>query len=114
MNNHRITDKELKELKPQIDEWKKTYPDRITMISLQKDPVDVIVKIPDATLLQMSLDGDLPDYEKNRQLCLNCILYPELEDFNRIVAEKDTIVVPLARELVELGGTMQKTVTKKL
>ncbi|MBN2435579.1 MAG: hypothetical protein JXK07_09980 [Spirochaetes bacterium] len=115
MKNYRITDEKLKELEPKIREWKEMYPDRVTMIKLGEDPVDLICKVPDASLMEATFENNnLSDYKKNLQLCLDCVLYPEIDTFNQIIAEKDTLPVPIARQLVQEAGTAQKVTTKKL
>lgn len=115
MRNYRISDEKLKELQGQLAEWKETYPDRVTMIKLGDDPVDLICKVPDAALLEATFENsNLSDYKKNLQLCLDCVLYPDIETFNRIIEEKDTLPVPIARQLIQEAGTAQKVTTKKL
>lgn len=112
MKDYRISNDKLMELDQQIGQWKDKYKN-ILLIKLDQDPFDGIFRVPDAedTKAAGRLKDDL---DKNKQLALSCLLYPSVEDFNAVLAEKPGIVVPLATKLIEEYGATQEATVKKL
>ncbi len=111
MQNYRLDDKKLLELNDKIDEWKKNG--EITLVSLTDDPFDGIFKVPTADHMKLA-NTQKNDMDKNKQLCLDCVLYPKPEIFLKILEERSGIVVPIATKLVELSGVTQDVIVKKL
>ncbi len=111
MKNHRISPEKLKELEPEIKNWKEQYSNGVILISLVDDPVDVIAKVP--SLHHMKEANSLKnEFDANKQLVLSCVLYPE--NFASVLEEKDTLSSPLATELVNAAGLLQERIVKKL
>jgi hypothetical protein len=112
MKSNRIDDKTLKSLEGQIAEWKKEGKD-VRLIELEDDPIDLICKVPGEFELKKASKVD-DDYSKNKQLVLDCVLYPAPEEFAGILMERPMIVTPVAVELVKLSGATQKATVKNL
>jgi len=108
----RITDKVYNDLLPKIENWKQLYPE-IIMISLTRDDFDGIFRVP--TLEDIKLANSAPnDIDKNRQLCLSCILYPEPDIFEQLLQRRAGIITPIATKLIEACGVTQEAIVKKL
>ena len=112
MNNYKIDKKTLESIEERISEWKNEGKS-VVFISLEDDPVDLICKVPGELDLKKAAKVN-DDFDKNKQLVLDCVLYPELDVFNRILFEKPLIVTPISTELVRLSGITQKAIVKNL
>jgi len=113
MINYRIDNKELTELQPEIENWKKENSE-IIMIQLADDPFDGIFKVPTTDHLKIAEATTGANMDKNTALCLQCILYPEPQEFSKILEQRSGIVVPIADKLVDAAGVTQQVTIKKL
>ena len=112
MENHRISQDQLREMADQIAKWKEDHKN-VILVSLADDPIDIICKVPNPDDVKVA--NRLADnMDKNRQLVLSCLLYPKLDVFNAILEEKAGIVVPIADRLIKEYGAAQDTTAKKL
>ncbi len=108
----RITDNDYTELLPKIENWKQRYPE-VIMISLARDEFDGIFRVP--TLDDIKLANSAQnDIDKNKQLVLSCILYPEPDVFNALLAKRGGIITPIATQLIDACGVTQEAYVKKL
>ncbi len=112
MKNYRIDDKKLTELQGEIDKWKKDHKN-LVLISLSEDPFDGIFKVPTLDHLKMA-DRNDNNLDKNRELTLTCLLYPDIEEFNKIMEERSGITTPIADRLIREAGIAQEATAKKL
>lgn len=108
----RITDKIYNDLLPKIENWKQLYPE-VIMIKLSQDEFDGIFRVP--TLEDIKLANSVQnDIDKNRQLVLSCLLYPEPEVFEQLLQKRAGIITPIATKLIEACGVTQEATIKKL
>ena len=109
----KLTKEKLKELKPQIEAWKKEHGD-IFIISV--DRFNGIFRIPTKEMMNSlvkSNDGRV-ESELNDELLRQCVLYPEPLEFDCVLDEHWGLAIPLAKKLLEQTGITREANVKKL
>ncbi len=114
MKNYRISAEQKMKLQKDIQDWKNQH-NQIMLVSLEDDPFDCICKVPSTDHLKLA-NSNKNDMDKNKQLVLSCILYPDRDIFLKIIEEerKEGIIIPLATKLVEASGATQQATMEKL
>ena len=108
----KLTKEKLKEMKPQMEAWKKSH-GAIFIISVAN--FDGIFRIPTKemmTSLVKSNDGRA-ESELNDELLRQCVLYPEPLEFDHVLDEHWGFAVPLAKKLLEQTGITREARIKK-
>ena len=105
--------KKLKEMKPQVEAWKREYRD-VFMISVDK--FDGVFRMPTKQMINSLIKGnaDRSEADLNDEFLRLCVLYPEPVEFDQLLNDNWGLAVPLAKKLLEQTGITREANIKKL
>ncbi len=116
LKNGAITEAKLKELKPEIDNWKKKHGE-IVQLTIDLDENEVfegIFSIPSESDINLSTRKELSELEQQKQLSRLCVLYPDAIAFDGIITKYWGMAIPISSKLINLAHITKQATVKKL